>query len=402
MKTTQSTPAAGSDVTPFARGISLGRLFGIEISIHWSLAFVFALVLLNLGLGVFPAWHPDWSPAWVWLTSGGAAVLFFASVLAHELSHSLVALRMGIGVDRITLFLFGGVSEMKEEPPSPRSEFMMAVVGPLTSLGIGLAATLAGAYGAGIDPGDLLRDPAGAMPGVGPFSTLLLWLGPVNVLLGMFNLVPGFPLDGGRVFRSALWWLTGDVMKATRLAAGAGQLFGWLLVFAGFMSLFGGASAQGLWLLLIGWFLSNAAGVSYQQMFLSQSLRHVRIIDLMRQVTTLDSDLLVQAFVDDHLMAGEQLAYPVLVGGNLVGIVRLADVRKVAREKWPWTRISEIMTPREQLTTIDASISAVRAAQMLAGAGTAELAVVDGLAFVGLVEQQDVLRWTTLHPPEHT
>jgi CBS domain-containing protein len=218
----------------------------------------------------------------------------------------------------------------------------------------------------------------------------------------MFNLVPGVPLDGGRVFRSALWWLTGDVMKATRLAAGAGQLFGWLLVFAGFMSLFGGASAQGLWLLLIGWFLSNAAGVSYQQMFLSQSLRHVRIIDLMRQVTTLDSDLLVQAFVDDHLMAGEQLAYPVLVGGNLVGIVRLADVRKVAREKWPWTRISEIMTPREQLTTIDASISAVRAAQMLAGAGTAELAVVDGLAFVGLVEQQDVLRWTTLHPPEHT
>ena len=393
-------PPAARDAGPLARGIRLGRILGIEVSIHWSLGFIFMLVLLNLALSVFPAWHPSWGPVATWATATGAAVLFFASVLAHELSHSLVAQRQGIRVERITLFLFGGVSQMQDEPKSPGNEFLMAIVGPLTSLAIGAAAIFFGLLGTPVVPADLVAGLGDVMRSLSPLRTLLLWLGPINVLLGLFNLVPGFPLDGGRVFRSALWWFTGDVVKATRWAAGIGQVFGWLLVFTGFMNLFGGVAAQGLWLLLIGWFLINAAGMSYQHMFLGQILKHVRVTDLMREVTVLEPDLPVQSFVDDYLMTGEQLTYPVVLDRQLVGLVRLGDVRKVPREKWPWTRIAEIMRPREQLTTLDSSMTAARAAQILSEQGATELPVLDNQRLVGLVEQQDVVRWIALHPPE--
>lgn len=384
---------------PLASGIRLGRVLGITVFVHWSLLFVFVLVLANLGAGVFPSWHPDWSPGVAWLTAAGAAVLFLASVLAHELSHSVVARTQGIGVERITLFLFGGVSEMKEEPGTPRAEFLMAVVGPLMSLAIGVGATLGGIWGSSATVSDIVGNFPETFPTVGPLRTLLLWLGPVNVVLGLFNLVPGFPLDGGRVFRSALWWMTGDVMKATRWAAALGQAFGWLLIFAGLMSLFTGASAQGLWLLLIGWFLANAAGTSYQHMYLAQTLKNVRVRDLVRPVATLDPDVIVQAFVDDYLMKTDQRAYPVVVGQDLVGLARLSDVRKIPREKWPWTRVSDVMTPRESLSTVPATMTAAEAAQLLAQQGGGELPVLSDEEFVGLLEQQDILRWITLHSP---
>lgn len=385
---------------PLASGIRLGRVLGINVFVHWSLLFIFVLVLANLGAGVFPSWHPDWNPGVIWLTAAGAAVLFLASVLAHELSHSVVARTQGIGVERITLFLFGGISEMKEEPATPRAEFLMAVVGPLMSLAIGVVATLAGLWGSPATVSDIVGSFPETFPTVGPLRTLLLWLGPVNVILGLFNLVPGFPLDGGRVFRSALWWMTGDVMKATRWAAALGQSFGWLLIFIGFMSLFTGASAQGLWLLLIGWFLANAAGSSYQHMYLTQTLRNVRVRDLLRPVATLEPDLIVQSFVDDYLMKAEQPAYPVVDGGELVGLARLSDVGKVPREKWPWTRVSDVMTPLEHLSTVPATMTAAAAAQFLAQQGGGALPVLSDGAFVGLLEQQDILRWITLHPRE--
>jgi len=395
------TPSASESRTgrgAFARAIRLGRILGIEIFVHWSLVFIFVLVLLNLGLSLLPSWHPDWGSIVTWTTASGAALLFFASVLAHELSHSVVARTEGIRVEGITLFLFGGVSQMKDEPPTPRAEFLMAVVGPLTSLGIGVVATLAGAWGTALEPNDLMSGISEALRTMSPIRTLLLWLGPINVLLGLFNLIPGFPLDGGRVFRSALWWITGDVVKATRWAAGFGQLVGWLLVFTGFMNLFGGVSAQGLWLILIGWFLINAAGMSYQHMFLNQTLRHVRVSDIMRNVRSVEPDLIVQSFVDDFLMQTDQTAYPVLVNGALTGVVRLRDVQKIPREKWPWTRVADIMTPAEELTTLDSTMTASRAAELLSAVGT-ELPVVERSEFVGMVEQQDVLRWITLHPP---
>ena len=356
------------------------------------------LVLFNLGLSLFPAWHAEWSPLVTWSTAVGAAVLFFVSILGHELSHSLMAQSQGIGVTRITLFLFGGVSEMQEEPASPRSEFLIAVVGPLTSIAIGVAAILAGTAGIEVDPVRGLSELSETVRTMNPARTLLLWLGPINVLLGVFNLVPGFPLDGGRVFRSVLWWLTGDIIRATRWAAGAGQFFGWFLMFMGFMNVFGGSAVQGLWLVLIGWFLINAAGASFQHMFLGQTLKHVRVIDLMREVTSLEPDVTVQALVDDYLMMDDQLTYPVVLDGQLMGLVGLKDVQRVEREKWPWTLIGKIMTPRERLITLDSSTTAARAAQTLTEHGAAELPVLEGDRLVGILRQQDIVRWIALHP----
>jgi len=394
------TPPASSNPGALSGGLRLGRVLGIPVAVHWSLLLIFLLVLFNLALGVFPSWHPDWSPVLNWLTATSAAILFFASVLGHELSHSIVAERQGIHVARITLFLFGGVSEMQEEPQSPGSEFLIAVVGPVTSLTIGAAAVLAGTWGVELDPLGGFPAVSETVRGLNPVRTLLVWLGPINLLLGIFNLVPGFPLDGGRVFRSALWWLTGDIIKATRWAAGIGQLFGWILIFLGFMNLFGGSAAQGLWLVLIGWFLINAAGMSYQHMFLGQALKHLKATDLMRDVTVVEPELSVQEFVDDCLMRDDQLSYPVVLDGQLVGIVGLREVQKLERDKWPWTRVGGIMVPREQLVTLDAASTAAQAAQTLTQQGTTELPVVDGSRFRGVIRQQDIVRWIALHPPE--
>ena len=216
----------------------MGRIFGVEVRLDWSLLVVFWLILVNLGGGLFSAHHPDWSPALRWGLAAIAAALFILSILAHELSHALVGRANGVQIAGITLFIFGGVAHMRGEPRSPRAELLMAAVGPLTSLLIGVVASLWGAYLAApavLDPADPLR----AFQGVSPFATVLLWLGPINVMIGLFNLIPGFPLDGGRVLRAALWAGTRDLTKATRWAAMVGRAFGFLLIVAGVSMMFG-------------------------------------------------------------------------------------------------------------------------------------------------------------------
>src|SRR5690606_13431688 len=211
---------------------------------------------VNLGVGLIPAWHPDWGAGLVWSVAVLAAVLFFASIALHELAHALVARRYGIPVRRITLFVFGGMAHMESEPPSPKSELLMAAVGPLVSLLVGVVATALGSVLASDAVSRDGDDPVALARAIGPAATLLLWLGPINVLLGLFNLVPGFPLDGGRVLRAILWWGTGDLVKATRWASGAGRVVAWTLMGFGVLQLFSGLWVQGLWLLLIGWFLN--------------------------------------------------------------------------------------------------------------------------------------------------
>ncbi|HMI93041.1 MAG TPA: site-2 protease family protein, partial [Polyangiales bacterium] len=246
-------------------GFALGRLFGIQVRIDWSLSFIFGLIALDLGAGVFPRWHPEWSAPLCWGVALAAAVLFFASVLAHELSHALVARARGIAVPRITLFLFGGVAELAEEPRTPGSELLIAIVGPLTSLAIGAGALLLSGWLAAPllpDVNHATLESAEVLARLDPFTTLLLWLGPVNVTLGLFNLIPGFPLDGGRVLRAVLWAITRDAAKATRWAARSGQLVAVFMMVGGAMLALGGNTMQGVWLALLGWFLYKAASNS--------------------------------------------------------------------------------------------------------------------------------------------
>lgn len=387
---------------PRITGVPLGRVSGIQLFADWSLIIIFVLVLVNLAVGVFPSWHPNWSVALVWTVAFGAAVLFFASVLLHELSHAIVGRFFGIPVRRITLFIFGGMAHAEKEPPSPKAELLMAAAGPITSIVIGLLSTVvAGALAARTL--ESTTDPMLVVTQLGPVATLLFWLGPVNVVLGVFNLVPGFPLDGGRVLRAIFWAATRDLEKATRWASWGGQAVGWLLIALGVTSLFAGGFGQGLWLMLIGWFLLNAARASYEQTVIEHALRGTRVIEVMRRsVQTVAPDVPLSVLVSDFIMASDQQSFPVVSEGRLAGVVGFEDVRRVPREQWGTTFVSEVMTPARALETVGADDPATDALRKLGERDLNQLPVVqrDG-SLLGLVRRQDILRWLSLHTPSH-
>lgn len=385
-------------------GFRLTRIAGIDVFLDWSLLIIFALVTLSLGGGVFPAWHPDWNPATAWLTAACAAVLFFLSVLLHELSHALVGRAQGIEVPRITLFVFGGMAEMKSEPTAWRGEFWMAIVGPVTSLLLGLLFMALAAATAG--PAEIdLDNPQRALERLSPLATLLFWLGPVNVVLGLFNLVPGFPLDGGRVLRSVMWGITGDMVRATRWASVGGQLFAWLLIAAGLsmvlglrVPVFGSGTANGLWLALIGWFLNNAAIMSYRQLILRETLRDVPVSRLMKaDIQVVEPGLPVQRLVDDYLMSRDQRFYPVVDSGRLAGVVCLRDVRRMPRSDWEASRVADIMTPEDKVTSVSPDDAASDALGLLGQRQLNQLPVVEGGVVRGMIRREDILRWLSLH-----
>lgn len=377
------------------RTLRLGRIFGIEISINWSLVFVFLLVAWSLALGVFAPMHPTWGFLFDWGIAIIGTILFFASLLAHEIAHSLVAKFYGIPVRSITLWLFGGVSSITKEPPSPKAEFLMAIVGPLTSIVLGfiflaLAALATGSTAA-----------LGDLPLLGPATTLAVWLGSINILLGIFNLVPGFPLDGGRVLRSILWAATNNLKKATHWASWAGQAVAWILILIGIamifginVPIFGTGLLGGLWLILIGWFLHSAAVQSYQQVLVQGALQGVPVGRLMEShVSTVSPDISVADLVHDYIMGTSERAFPVVQDNQLVGIVSLEDVRRVPRDDWDITSVRQIMTPQSQLTTATPDEDANEAMDKLASHDVNQVPVVQDGHLVGMLRRSDILRW---------
>ncbi len=397
----ESAPATRAH-TGFLSGFRLGSIAGIEIRVDFSLLIIFALISFNLGAFVFPRWHPDWSPALDWAVALASAVLFFASVLAHELSHALVGRAQGIPVRRITLFIFGGMAHMEGSPPSPKSEFWMAIVGPVTSIVIGLVASLAGgALAQASLGGSALENPEQALAGVSPLPTLLLWLGPINVLLGIFNIIPGFPLDGGRVLRSLLWGITGDLTKATHWASGVGRGVAWLLMGIGAVNLFGGALLQGMWLLLIGWFLNNAARMGYQQLLVRQALEDVPVTRLMRTgLSRVAPETSVEVLVREIFMASDQETVPVEDGGRLVGLVSLSDVRAVPRARWPELKASDIMVLPGTMSTLPPDAAADQALQRLGETNQEQIPVVDHGKVLGVVAGRDLVKWLSFRGVE--
>lgn len=388
----------------FLGGVRLGSIAGIEIAVDWSLLVIFALITFSLAIGVFPAWHPDWGPWLAWSTALAAALLFFASVLAHEMSHALVGRARGVRIRRITLFIFGGMAHMETEPPSWHAEFWMAIVGPLTSLALGLAFIAL----AGVAAGPLAIDPArpqAALAMLGPVASLLLWLGPVNILLALFNMVPGFPLDGGRVLRALLWGATGDLRRSTQWASRAGQGFGLLLMATGLaMSvgykapLFGSGLANGLWLAFIGWFLNTMAQTSYQQLLVRESLSAVRVGRLMQtKFTRVDPLIRIQKLVDEQLMPSGQRSFPVEADGIFLGIVSLGDLRKRPSSEWGTTTVAEVMTPVASLVTATPEQNAFAALELLGQRDLNQLPVIEDNQLVGLLRREDVVRWLSLH-----
>lgn len=387
------------------RAFRIARIAGIDVHLDVSLGIIFILITLSLATGVFPAWHPGWSAWSNWGLALCAAVLFFASVLAHEFSHALVGRAGGIPVSRITLFVFGGVAQMEGEPRSWRAELAMAAVGPVTSLVLGGLFLVAGSF-----TGDMQwnpQDPQKILASLSPATTLLLWLGQVNVILALFNLVPGFPLDGGRVLRAILWGVTGDRTRATQRCSVLGQLFAWFLIATGILMILGvqvpvlgGGAGSGLWLALIGWFLNNAARISYHHLLLQEHLDGLPAVRLARtRFDSVSADLPLQSLVDDHIMSSGQRGFPVLTDGRFDGMVCLEDVRGVPRDDWRSRTVRDVMTPARKLTSVGPRESATEAFEKLARRDVSQVPVVEDGRLRGLLRRDDILKWLTLREP---
>jgi Zn-dependent protease/CBS domain-containing protein len=383
-------------------GLSIGHVFGVDVRLHPSLLIIFAIIVLNLGLGSLHVLHPTWSPVAVWGTSIAAAVLFVVSILLHELAHTVVARAYGLPVNKIVLFLFGGVSNIEREPQSPRAEFLMAVVGPLMSFLLGIVFLGMAAVAASGVPDD--GDPYEFVRSLGPLASLGLWLGPVNFGLAVFNLLPGFPLDGGRVFHALVWRLTGDQDRATAAATTVGRVIGAglvgigiLMAFGLWVPFFGTGVAAGVWLVLIGWFLSQAASASYTASVVGHALDAVHVRDLMTSATPPITAKATVADLVDMLMAGDQRVVPVLDGDHLIGVVALDDLRKVSRHSWHDTPVSSIMTTAADLQTLDPQSPAAAAFRAMMTGGVQAVPVVERDHFLGLVQREDLFRWLVLH-----
>ena len=320
------------------------------------------------------------SPTTDWILGVLAAILLFCSVLVHELSHSVVARGYGTQVRGITLFLFGGVSQTSDEPKSAREEFWMALVGPLASFALAGFFYMLGLWGIGL-----------GWPR--PAVAVLGYLAVINLLLGIFNLVPGFPLDGGRILRSAIWSVTGDLPKATRYASNAGQGFGYALMVLGFLDILNRNLIGGLWLIFIGWFLAGAARGSYQQLVMRQALSGVRVEQVMTtNVPSVPADLSVRQFVDDMLLHNEFSCYPVVRGDEVIGVIGAEEVRKIPSQNWEFVRVGEAQHHIDDAYEIGLEDDAWEALTKLADEHVCRLVVLQDNHLKGTVGRESVYR----------
>jgi len=357
----------------------IGRIFGIEINIDSSWLIIFALVIWTLAGTYFPEQYPRW-PSWLhWMIGVLTSVLFFGSVLGHELAHSLMAMGRGERVTSITLFIFGGVARITDEPNEPLTELLMAIVGPLFSLATGMAFGVLWFLTRGL---------------IQPLGALARYLSMINISLAIFNLIPGFPLDGGRVLRALIWGLSGNLKTATRLASWAGQATAFLFMLAGTWQIFGGRWLDGLWIIFIGWFLYSAAVSGYRQVLVREMLEEVRAGDLMTaEFATVSGDLTLQQLVDDYILRLREHSFPVADFGMLRGIICLHDVKTIPRERWPYTRVSEVMTPSAELETVSPGDDGNIILARLNARDVRQLPVVEGERLIGLLRRSDVLRY---------
>jgi Zn-dependent protease/CBS domain-containing protein len=353
----------------------IGRLAGIDIIIHWSWLVIFFFLAWSLAEGLFLHDYPSWTRSQAWLAGAITSLVVFASVLIHELSHSLVARRQGIDVSSITLFVFGGVSSLTEEPRDPRQEFTIAAVGPATSL------LLAGLFA------------IGGLVFKGALGTASFYLAFINAVLGAFNLLPGFPLDGGRILRAAAWARDKNLVQATRVASTSGTVIAYVLMAGGLLLLLFSGVLSGLWFILIGWFLLSQAKASYNQVVTRDVLQDIPVdAATTHDFHAVSPEMDLAAFVSDYVLAFHQRTYPVVQDDGLQGLVSLVDLKKYPREEWRSRRVSDVMTPRDHLYTVSPSDRLSTVADLLARGGFHQLPVMSNGHFIGFVTRADIVR----------
>lgn len=362
--------------------LHLGRIHGIEIAINWSWLIIFVLLTWSLAVFFFPPLFPFWSVATYWIVGAISSILLFASVLLHELAHSLVAESEGIPVHSITLFVFGGVSNIEREPPTARDEFLMAIAGPATSVVVGVVCYL------------LFIGLIRTLPT--PVLGILFAMAIYNVILGVFNLIPGFPLDGGRVFRAIVWGITGSFREATNIATILGQVFAYLFIFGGLFLAITGDFLSGIWLVFIGWFLNNAAVASRQQAEIVSALRGVKVASVMTpNPPEVPSQTSLADFVEHYVLGRSLRALPVVADHTrqVVGLVTLKEVRSVPREEWGTTTVSQVMLPASKLTVAAPDEPLSQALHDLSTDDLNQLPVVQQGQLVGLLTRSNIIRF---------
>jgi len=362
--------------------IRLGRIFGIEIGFNWSLIFIFALVAWTLATGILPADAPGYAPALYWVTAAAGGLLFYVCLLAHELSHALVARRKGVKVAGITLWLFGGMARLEGEPASAQSEALIAGVGPLTSFVVAAVA-----FGVAL-----------ATSGNKLLSDLFLWLTIVNVALGLFNLVPAFPLDGGRLLSSLLWWRSGSRRSGVHTAVRVGRVFAYLMIAGGAVELFLGAPVNGIWMVFLGLFLLSAGASEEAGSTVRALLRSVPVSAAMTSpVVTLPDWVTVEQFLESVAPNHPFTTYPIHdQSGKLTGVVRLSDLVRVGRNERGTTHLVQAARPIAEVPTTNPGEDLAALIQRIGSAIDQRVLVFDQGNLVGIVSPADVARVLTI------
>jgi Zn-dependent protease/predicted transcriptional regulator len=360
--------------------LRLGRIMGIPVRIHYTLWLVFILIAWSLAYGYMPHQYPGLSVLTYWAIGIASAVILFASVLIHELSHSYIAKKNGLPIARITLFFFGGVSEMTEEPQNAGLEVRMAAAGPLMSF------LIAGVLGALWYLTELVKAPV-------PIVATLGYGALINAALGLFNLVPAFPLDGGRVFRGSLWKRSGNLIGATSTATRVSEALSLLMMFGGFVAIIFGDFVDGIWIVVLGWFIRSGAETSLRQTLVGEALTGVAAGSIMtRNVLAVPPDITVQQSISNYFLVHPHGGYPVLRDGRIIGLITLRCVRSVPAELRETRTVEQAMVPYEQTIMIGPSMSALDAMQLMARKRVGRLLIAENGQLLGIMTRGDLMK----------
>jgi Zn-dependent protease len=362
----------------FRHTIRLGRIFGIVVDLDYSWFLVFGLLTWVLAVQYYPSEFKNWTPGVYWFMGALTAIMLFVSVLLHELGHAVVAKRYGIPVPRITLFIFGGVSQITAEPTNAAMEFWIAIAGPAVSFALAAISWE-------------LRP---VFAGVPPLLALAKYLALMNLGLGAFNLIPAFPLDGGRVFRAIVWAISGNFRRAASIAVFTGRFLGFLLVFLGVGQVLAGSFLNGMWTAFIGWYLESAATSQVQGQMVKDLLVGHKVSEMMsRDCIRIPDDLTLQELVENHVLTGGHRCFVVSHGDKTIGLVTLSEIKKVPRSSWPATNVTQVMIPSEKLISTPANAEAWTTIEKMERNGINQLPVVERGRLIGVFSRDDLVHY---------
>jgi len=356
--------------------ISLGRIFGIPIGLDYSWFLIFALLTWVLATSYYPSEFGNWPAAVYWIVGGATVILLFGSVLLHELGHSVVAIHYKIPVTNITLFIFGGIAQIADEPPSAAAEFWIALAGPVVSFALAILFTL-------------LQPLVGALT---PLLALAKYLAYINGTLALFNLIPGFPLDGGRVFRAIVWGISHNFRRATLIAANVGRFIAFLFIMVGVWQIFLGNFGDGLWIAIIGWYLDSAAASQVRQQNINDLLGDHRVADAMhRDFTAVSPGTTLEQLVNQHILGTGRRSLIVEENGRVAGLLTVHEIKEIQRSDWPTTTAAQVMIPVAKLKWIGPDAKLVEALKVMDRDGVSQLPVMFDGQIQGILGRDDVI-----------